>query len=63
MQSLPYEPAKDFPARNGFVFSIGQIDHAIDRSRRLKEAREAARTNWNPALSLKAGAVSAPQAA
>ena len=63
MKNLPYEPAKDIPSRNGFVFSIGQIDHAIDRSRRLKEAREAAQVNWNPALCLKMAAAGHPEAA
>ena len=42
MNGLPHDPAAD-QARNGFVFSIAEINHAIDRDNRLKEARNIAK--------------------
>jgi hypothetical protein len=41
MKGLPYEPAEN-QAQNGFVFSIAEINRAIDRDNRLQEAREQA---------------------
>lgn len=38
------QPAATHPARNGFVFSTAEINRAIDRDNRLKEARELAST-------------------
>jgi hypothetical protein len=38
MNGLPYEPEQ-----NGFVFSIAEINRAIDRDNRLKEARNRAK--------------------
>jgi hypothetical protein len=38
-QGLPYDPSADF-VTNGFVFSNAEINLAIDRNNRLKEARE-----------------------
>jgi hypothetical protein len=46
MNGLRYEPAADQggdQGKNGFVFSIGEINRAIDRDNRLKEARSLAK--------------------
>jgi hypothetical protein len=40
-QGLPYDPAAD-REQNGFVFSIAEINRAIDRNNRLREARKLA---------------------
>ena len=37
-KGLPYDPARDFPPGNGFEFSVEQINAAIERARRVKEA-------------------------
>ena len=42
-QGIPYRPAADFE-QNGFVFSTGEINRAIDRNNRLREARKLAVT-------------------
>ena len=39
-QGIPYAPAAD-REQNGFVFSNAEINRAIDRNNRLREAREA----------------------
>jgi hypothetical protein len=39
INGIPNDPAADFD-QNGFVFSNAEINHAIDRNNRLKEARE-----------------------
>ena len=41
MNGLPYEPNAD-QGKNGFVFSIAEINRAIDRDNRLKAAKLAA---------------------
>jgi hypothetical protein len=42
MNGLPYDPDAD-AGKNGFVFSIAEINRAIDRDNRLQEARQEAR--------------------
>ena len=37
-KGLPYDPARDFPPGNGFEFSVEQINAAIERAQRVKEA-------------------------
>lgn len=42
MNGLPYEPTEN-QTPNGFVFSIAEINRAIDRDNRLQEARQEAK--------------------
>jgi hypothetical protein len=55
INGLPYQPEQDeqahtttHPAANGFVFSTAEINRAIDRDNRLKQARELASTAPKP---------------
>lgn len=51
-QGLPYDPAADFPAENGFGFSIEEINASIREKRRYNEALKffASRPNFEPSL-------------
>jgi hypothetical protein len=46
---LPYEPQRDEPQRDGFVFSTAEINRAIDRGNRLESARDATRHQFRAA--------------
>ena len=43
-----YDPAPDFPAAQGFVFSKSQLAEIISREDRLTEARTWQRDNFKP---------------
>ena len=50
MEGVPYDPAIDFPEQIGFVLSTAEITRAIRRASRLKLARSAESSDWNPTL-------------
>jgi len=51
-----YDPARDFPAENGFGFSAVQLNRLIDRKNRLQEARALANQSQNPNTPLRKAA-------
>jgi hypothetical protein len=50
MEGVPCDIATDFPDKNGFVFSTTEIAQNIRRITRLKAAKQAESTNWNPSI-------------
>ena len=46
MKGLPYDPARDFPTENGFVFSSAEINLSIERDLRVQESRYYAQCRW-----------------
>jgi predicted amidohydrolase len=50
MEGVPYDSATDYSDPIGFVFSTAEIAHRIRRIARLKAAKRAESTNWNPSI-------------
>ena len=56
MKGQPYDPKRDFPPENGFDFSAAEINAAIDRDNRLREARMLMESAPKPEIPLRKAA-------